>query len=586
MRDAGHVPRFATRAGIATACAFIALAVLATAVTFPPGPSAQIQTHAPWVVSFSKPISGWKKEGKLKAARVRWRGDPALVLSRPGKDGGTLSHPLPAKRWALSLDLALAPGARVELGLGDAKGRHALKVVRFSSGGPQLQRGNGSTTPLSKSQNPADGNWVHLQVRALAHSVEGTIGGRPFKLKRRPSDVLSVTLTKRRLRLDNVIATATDRESLLLHRLADLEARVPPGGSLVGADNKDRLDLRPRIWTRGFLPGSFWLAAASTRRSDLFESWAIERTAGNFGLETSDTHDQGFLYEISSVAAFRRVCRTATSRAEPLCQRLRASALTAANRLLELAASNQGAGTIPTGANHPSDHSLSDTLIDSMMNLPLLYWASRETGDPRYRDVAALHAHRVAELLVRPDGSTAQSVHMDRKTGKVLRIHSHQGLNSYSTWARGQAWAIYGFTTSAAALQDRELLATAEHAAEWADAHLPPSGIPRYDYFAPDSSGNANAAAVITAAGLYRLAALCKLWPDGCNQPQRWKVLADFMLGAALWDVSRVPPLGFFAGSTDLGRDKYGPVQERGERIFGLYYALEAIKLRARSAEG
>jgi hypothetical protein len=585
MRDAGPVPRLAARAGIAAAGAFVALAVLATAVTFPPAPAAQVGPAAPWVVSFSKPLSRWAKEGKLKAARVPWRGDPALVLTKRGKDGGTLSHVLPTRRWALSVDLALAPEARAEIGLGDRKARHALKLLRFSSGGPQLRRGNGRTVALTKTKSPPWGNWVHLEVRAMPHGVEGRIGGQEFKLGKRPSADLSITVTKRKLRLDNLIASATDRESLLLHRLADLQSRVPPGGSLVGADHKDRLDLRPRIWTRGFLPGSLWQAAGRTRRSDLFVNWAIERTVGNFGLETADTHDQGFLYEISSVAAYRRECRTETERAEPLCQQLRSSALTAADRLLELAASNPGAGTIPTGASHPSaDPTISDTLIDSLMNLPLLYWASDETGDPRYGIVAARHVHRVAELLVRGDGSTAQSVHMDRRTGKVLRIHTHQGLNSYSTWARGQAWAIYGLTTSAGALQDPSLLSTAEHAAEWVDAHLPPSGVPPYDYFAPESTGEANAAGVITAAGLYRLSALCKQMVGTCRQPLRWKPLADFMLDAALRGVSRIPPLGFFSGSTDLGSDRYGALS-KGERAFGLYYALEAIRLRARSAE-
>jgi hypothetical protein len=92
---------------------------------------------------------------------------------------------------------------------------------------------------------------------------------------------------------------------------------------------------------------------------------------------------------------------------------------------------------------------------------------------------------------------------------------------------------------------------------------------------------------VITAAGLLRLGALCKQWRGpgpGCKQPNRWEALARYMLNRALQRVSHEPPLGYFRRSVDLDTRIDG-FEADSERVFGLYYALEAIKLRRRSAQ-
>jgi unsaturated chondroitin disaccharide hydrolase len=248
--------------------------------------------------------------------------------------------------------------------------------------------------------------------------------------------------------------------------------------------------------------------------------------------------------------------------------------LSAADELLALAASNPGRGTIPTNATSPEG----DTIVDSMMNIAILPWASRVTGNPAYARLASHHAHVVASLLVRPDGSTAQSVNFDRVTGRVLLISTHQGLSDTSTWSRGEGWAVYGFANAAAELGDRRLLRVALSTARYVARHLPAGGIPRWDYDAPRGAPVDVSAGVITAAGLLHLAASCHSLPGVCTRPGRWVTLAHRMLAAALTRAYAQPPLGFL-GSQVLNERGRGCWCDGGELIFGLSYALEALKL-------
>lgn len=166
-------------------------------------------------------------------------------------------------------------------------------------------------------------------------------------------------------------------------------------------------------------------------------------------------------------------------------------------------------------------------------------------------------------------------MHQNRQTGRIIRVHTHQGISAGSAWARGQGWAIYGLTTSAEELRDRELLSAAERTAKWVADHLPRSGVPRYDYSAPAKADSDTSAGVISAAGLFRLSLACRRWSGACAQPDRWEPLAQRMLAANLRHVSRSLPLGFFGGQTAThGGSRW---DDRAELVYGQYYALEAI---------
>jgi unsaturated chondroitin disaccharide hydrolase len=311
----------------------------------------------------------------------------------------------------------------------------------------------------------------------------------------------------------------------------------------------------------------------------MFERWALAATLENFGREHADTHDLGFMYETSSVTAYRHLCGRHAGGEE--CSRLKRSALAAADSLLALAATNEAAGTIPTSAHSRcpgcSSPDESDTIVDSVMNLQLLFWASRVTGDARYRDVAARHAKKVADLMVRSDGSTWSSVHMRRSDGAVIRYHTHQGYRDDSTWARGQAWAIYGFAAAAEALEDRGLLDTSERTARYVMTRLPHPAIPLYDYDAPATAPHDVSAGIISAAGMLQLASACGRLRASCDpSPATLRTYARGMLTASFAQLGRTPPLGF------LGHQVYGlggvhSWDDDAELTFGLNYALESI---------
>jgi unsaturated chondroitin disaccharide hydrolase len=247
------------------------------------------------------------------------------------------------------------------------------------------------------------------------------------------------------------------------------------------------------------------------------------------------------------------------------------SVLSAADELVALEATNALAGTIPT---KPTS---SDTIIDSMMNIAILPWASQVTGNPVYSQVALHNAQVVASVLVRPDGSTAQSVKFDPTTGQVLYISTHQGLSATSTWSRGQGWAVYGFAQAAVQLHDVSLLRVSLRAAEYVQGHLPANGIPLWDYDAPAGAPVDVSAGVITAAGLVHLADACQVFPGTCTRPGQWVTLARRMLRASLGRASVQPPLGLLVDQVLHEGPKCWC--NCGELIFGLTYALEADNL-------
>ena len=106
-------------------------------------------------------------------------------------------------------------------------------------------------------------------------------------------------------------------------------------------------------------------------------------------------------------------------------------------------------------------------IVDCMMNLPLLYWASEETGDPRFRLIAMAHADTTIRHFVRPDGSCNHIVIFDPETGAFLDNPGGQGYESGSSWSRGQSWALYGFVLSYLHTGKQEYLNTAKRIANY-----------------------------------------------------------------------------------------------------------------------
>jgi unsaturated chondroitin disaccharide hydrolase len=369
--------------------------------------------------------------------------------------------------------------------------------------------------------------------------------------------------------VSNLIISSAD-QALLLHRLAELHARLRPGQFPAGADVRDRLHVTGgRAWTSGFWAGSLWQAAALQRGP--FRSWALSATLRHLGYERTPTHDVGFMYGQSSLNAYQAIC---ARHSRGPCPRLKRSVIAAADELVHLADTNRKAGTIPT---RPGGRQ-ADTIVDSMMNTLILPWATRVTGRPVYAQLATRHARRVAALLVRRDGSTIQAVNFDRATGRVTSLATHQGMSATSTWSRGQAWALYGFAVDALSLRSKPLLRVAEKLARYVARRLPRNGVPLWDYDAPARGPVDVSAGMITAAGMFHLARACERLPGVCASPGQWRALGRRMLEAALAYASPRPPLGLLRGQ-ELNEHAGPHWYNGGELIFGLSYGLEAVRL-------
>lgn len=145
-------------------------------------------------------------------------------------------------------------------------------------------------------------------------------------------------------------------------------------------------------------------------------------------------------------------------------------------------------------------------IIDCNMNLPLLYWASEQTGDPRYAQAATAHAQQAARYIVREDASTYHTYYIDVNTGEPRFGNTHQGYSDTSCWSRGQAWGIYGFLLSYRYTGDKNMVELSRSLAHYFLNRLPEDDVCHWDLalLGTDAVRDSSAAA-ITACGLLEL---------------------------------------------------------------------------------
>lgn len=149
-------------------------------------------------------------------------------------------------------------------------------------------------------------------------------------------------------------------------------------------------------------------------------------------------------------------------------------------------------------------------IIDNMMNLEMLFWTSKETGDPKYRDIAIAHANTTLANHFRENMSSVHVVDYDTITGQPVLKQTHQGLNDDSSWARGQAWGLYGFAVCFRETGDVKYLDAAKKIAAFINENNPEDLVPYWDYndpTIPEAYRDASAAAV-TASALYILSSI------------------------------------------------------------------------------
>jgi unsaturated chondroitin disaccharide hydrolase len=161
--------------------------------------------------------------------------------------------------------------------------------------------------------------------------------------------------------------------------------------------------------------------------------------------------------------------------------------------------------------------------IDIMMNVGIIFYAAQQTHDANLLRIATQHCLTTRRYLVRGDGSTSHEGLFDPSSGVFLRQSTHQGWRDDSSWARGQAWAIYGFSTVYGFTHDPRFLQTAIACAEYYIEQTPAHGIPPNDWWEPQPTlPYESSAAAITASGLFTLASLLE---DSAHQ-QRYHAYA------------------------------------------------------------
>src|SRR5690606_31894716 len=220
-------------------------------------------------------------------------------------------------------------------------------------------------------------------------------------------------------------------------------------------------------WTAGFWHGVQWLRAYGADDAGSAELAARRLADLEDRADDTTTHDLGFLFFPSYVLGHRLgyVDR------ERVVVAHRAAALLARRF-------NARGGYLQAFGAIGDARSAGTSTIDTMLNLPLLWWASADGGDPALFEAARWHARTSARLYFRPDGSTYHLLHFDPLSGALATRGTFQGAGTDSCWSRGQAWAVCGFAWAYAATGEPELLDAAERASGYFVDRLPPTGVP------------------------------------------------------------------------------------------------------------
>jgi hypothetical protein len=320
-------------------------------------------------------------------------------------------------------------------------------------------------------------------------------------------------------------------------------------------------------WTSGFFPGVLWYLYAndhSAKRMAEAKQFtaAIEKEKDN-----GTTHDMGFKvycsvgtgYQLTKDAHYREV--------------LIESAKTLSTRF------NPKTGVIRSW-DHSRDKWVNPTIIDNMLNLELLFEATRLTGDSSFYKIAVSHANTTMKNHFRADYSSYHVVDYDPNTGAVLKRTTHQGYSDASAWARGQAWGLYGYTMCYRYTHNVAYLKQAEHIAHYIFSHpnMPKDLVPYWDFNAPgipNEPRDASAAAVISSA-LYELSGYSK-----ANKVDYLKK-ADKILYSLSTDY--IAPAGTAKGFILLHSTGSKPSNSEVDvpSSYGDYYYLEALNRKTK----
>lgn len=322
-------------------------------------------------------------------------------------------------------------------------------------------------------------------------------------------------------------------------------------------------------WTSGFFPGNLWQLYTLTQNDSFKQKAKTWTDFMEIQKHNAGTHDMGF----KIFCSFGKGLEVEEN------QRYKdivvASAKTLRTRF------NKKVGSIRSW-DFNADKWEFPVIIDNMMNLELLFEATKISKDSSFYNIAVQHANTTLKNHFRDNGSSFHVVDYDTITGKVRDKFTHQGFNAESAWARGQAWAIYGFTMAHRYTKDARYLEQAEATASFylTNKNLPEDGIPYWDFDDPDIPDvprDVSAAAIIASA-FFELNGYAekKIYLNYAN-----KVLNSLKSKEYILDKSVKAPfiLDHSTGNWPNNDEIDSPI------IYGDFYFLEAMLRKKHTAE-
>lgn len=323
-------------------------------------------------------------------------------------------------------------------------------------------------------------------------------------------------------------------------------------------------------WTTGFWTGEIWLAYERTGESCFREAGLRQVQSFLQRIEQKidvDHHDMGFLYTPSCVSAYQLTGDENAKKA----------ALMAADQLMgrfqEKGQFFQAWGALGKTDNYR-------LIIDCLLNMPLLFWASAVSGNPAYREKAEAHIRTAMKCVIRPDHSTYHTYFFDPESGAPLKGVTHQGHRNDSAWSRGQAWGIYGSALSYRFLKDDYYLDVFRKLSAFFLTHLPQDLVPYWDFDFDDGSTEPrdSSAAAIAACGMLEMARHLEGEEKDYYEKMAGRLLKALCHHCAVQEKDRSN--GLLLHGTYARASAENPCSDRGVdecNTWGDYYYMEAL---------
>ncbi|MFV0242296.1 MAG: glycoside hydrolase family 88 protein [Lacrimispora sphenoides] len=323
-------------------------------------------------------------------------------------------------------------------------------------------------------------------------------------------------------------------------------------------------------WTTGFWTGQIWLAYEWSKTDELKQAGKIQAKSFLDRIDRKievDHHDMGFLYTPSCVAAYKLVGDETAKEA----------AIKAADQLISrfqpVGEFIQAWGPM----NQPENYRF---IIDCLLNLPLLYWATEETGDQKYREIAEKHIHTAIANVIREDYSTWHTFFMNMETGEPDHGATCQGYKDGSAWARGQAWGIYGCALAYRYTKRPEYIEDFKHVTGYFLDHLPSDLVPYWDLEFGEGSEEPrdSSSASIAACGMLEMAKYLDESDAACYVSIAKKIMESVVEHYAVKDLKESN--GLVLHSTYSKKSPYNTCTPEGVdecNIWGDYFYMEAL---------